>query len=30
MDLPHDDELVASLLQQIALRYDTRDQEVRA
>ena len=30
MDLPHDDELVASLLQQIAQRYDTRGQEVRA
>ena len=30
MDLPYDDELVASLLQQIAQRYDTRDQEVRA
>ena len=30
MDLPHDDELVESLLQQIAQRYDTRDQEVQA
>lgn len=30
MDLPHDDELVTALLQQIAQRYETRDQEVRA